>query len=220
MSSTQPTTTSTKPTTTRPPPTTTRPQPTPNLATIATNQQMIYDTIDNYYNTNPISSWIANYKKARELDYIQQQINDKQNKISAIQNPVATGSQEIKAFKNQYGSDILNVHKIQDASTNQTFYMVFGNRGCLQPSLTDSNTSIGVAECDASIQAQHFKRKIIGEVGTPGYGISQLQIRNNADPTHPQCLNFDSSGLSVQPCDPKGISPNQNFAPLHMNVRY
>ena len=197
---------------------TTQPATIPNLATIATNQQMISNTIDNYYQKNPISVWIGNYKKARELDYIEQKINDTNNKISAIKNPVATGSSEIKAFKNQYGSDILNVHQIQDSSTNQTFYMVFGNRGCLQPVITDSNTSIGVAECDASIQAQHFKRQILGEVGTPGYGISQLQLRNNPNPTLPQCLNFDASGLSVQPCDPN--SPNQNFTPLYHSVRF
>lgn len=182
----------------------------PNLTDLRASNKIVSDAIDEYYQNNPISSWIKNYKQARELDYINQQIAETESKINKLHTATTQPQTIKKAFKNQFASDILNVHRV--SSGPDTFYMVFANKGCLQPD--EMTKRMKIAMCDANVNAQKFKVATSG-IDNNYTGASQLRLKN--DPT--QCLEFNRSGLSVQPCDTQFLTAGQNFKELYQSVR-
>ena len=190
----------------------------PNLSDLRASNKTVSNAIDEYYQNNPISSWIKNYKQARELDYINQEIQSLEQSLESKLNPSGTSTtrpQTIeKAFKNQFGSDILNVHGV--SSGPDTFYMVFANKGCLEPSvINEKNTELKVKMCDAAKEEQLFRR-VQSSASSTYTGVSQLQLKNNPK----MCLTFDRSGLSVQPCENNFLTSGQNFKELYQSVRY
>ena len=188
----------------------------PNLSDLRASNKTVSNAIDEYYQNNPISSWIKNYKQARELDYINQDIQNLESKLNSSSISI-TQPQTIKAFKNQLTSNILNVHNVQDVNSGpDTFYMVFANKGCLEPSvINEKNTELKVKMCDADKKEQLFRMVQSSSLSTYP-GVSQLKLQNDST----MCLTFNKSGLSVQPCDEKFMTSGQNFKELYQNVRY
>jgi hypothetical protein len=195
------------------------------------SMQKTYDsvnsTIDDYFKANPISKWVSNYQSARDLDYIQAEINKVESEIRTLKQSASDLNTNILAFKNQNASEILNIHKIN--KQGQEFYMIFGNGGCLQSeiemnpnrsqSATDvKRTSLSVGRCDANNLSQRFSVDIFPRTNASAKYPGAYHLRPDFNKS--MCLEFSQSGLSVQPCDDTFNKKGQNFAPINNYVRF
>jgi hypothetical protein len=185
------------------------------------NHQSQQHAIDTYFKSNSIAEWSKNYQHARELDYIRDDIALATNGIARAQQKLATvvttatgNGQTVKAMKNQFNSDILNVHIPKFENTDKTRLMLYANRGCLS---ADERDILGVSTmCDAADTKQLYEKI---QNTQPHAGIiypAVYQLRSVKWPT--QCVEFDSNGASIRPCDSSFNTKGQHFAPLYQSV--
>ena len=198
---------------------------TPTITSMQHTFDVVNSSIDDYFKANPMSKWVANYQSARDLDYIKAQIDDTQSKINYYKGIFSDVNHKILAFKNQNASEILNVHKINQTlptlSASQDFYMIFGNGGCLQSNIdlnsTTTKSYLSSVRCDAADPNQKFTIDIFPRIDKSAQYPGVYHLRPNANPH--MCLQFNQSGLSVQPCDSTFNKKEQNFAKIDRYVR-
>ena len=148
--------------------------------------------------------------------------------VEGYPNPTATNNGQPSTYRGNGASDYPN-------------YLIYGNNGCLQynPSTTSSSTSATpatpasytFASCNASKPNQQFYAKQVNNISdynTPIKDINnasyKLNDANNAlmgfytvNPINArdQCLQLNSDGLSVMPCN---MDSSQRFKPMYRNA--
>lgn len=152
--------------------------------------------------------------------YIQnKKINNLQTQLASLPTQAAiqtSNSNSIKAIKNLGNSHILNVQEYPSATAanngavSYPNYLIYGNNGCLQYD-SGNSTTLSFQPCNANNQKQQFYKK---SISNDKYNI------NPSSSDSSNCLQLNSDGLSVMPCDSSNtnIAKNQQFSPLYRTV--
>jgi hypothetical protein len=118
----------------------------------------------------------------------------------------------VKAVKNQYKSNLLNVHKINaNRDSDDNNYLVYANGGCLATEMVNGIIKNEIRRCNIEDTKQHF---IFGPQTDNSNLINYKLSTPTPESTH--CITFSHSGLSVRPCEKN--TKGQNFSPLYNHI--
>jgi hypothetical protein len=193
--------------------------------------KLTYDAIDKYHVNQlgilgdqfapgriNINKEIANYKTARELDYIQHDINTVQSNLNTLagHNHRDLSAGDVRAFKNAANSHIINVQPVASGGGGTaSFYLLFANSGCLESSISSTGTSLAPAICNSTRESQLFAYDHYSHALSPK-GAHNASSASAVPSTH--CLAFNQTGEAALVKCIAG-DKQQLFAPINHYVR-